>query len=52
MRWRTMRISARRKAKPYKGMGMEGMVATWYAKNTGKNIAEFRDLAKRIARQL
>jgi ubiquinone/menaquinone biosynthesis C-methylase UbiE len=47
-----MRISAGRKAKPYKGMGMEGMVATWYAKNTGKNIAEFRDLAKRIARQL
>jgi ubiquinone/menaquinone biosynthesis C-methylase UbiE len=28
---------------------MEGMIATWYAKNTGKSIAEFRDLAKRIA---
>jgi ubiquinone/menaquinone biosynthesis C-methylase UbiE len=47
-----MRISAGRKAKPYKGMGMEGMIATWYAKNTGKNIAEFRDLAKRIADEL
>jgi ubiquinone/menaquinone biosynthesis C-methylase UbiE len=44
-----MRISAERKPKPYKGMGMEGMIATWYAKNTGKSIAEFRDLAKRIA---
>jgi ubiquinone/menaquinone biosynthesis C-methylase UbiE len=47
-----MRISAGRKPKPYKGMGMEGMIATWYAKNTGKSIAEFRDLAKRIAAQL
>ena len=28
---------------------MEGMIAAWYAKNTGKSIAEFRDLAKRIA---
>ena len=35
--------------KPYKGMGMEGMIATWYANNTAKNIAEFRNLAKRIA---
>ena len=47
-----MRITAGRKPKPYRGMGMEGMVATWYAKNTGKSIAEFRDLAKRIASEL
>jgi len=47
-----MRIAAGRKPKPYRGMGMEGMVATWYAKNTGKSITEFRDLAKRIAAQL
>jgi ubiquinone/menaquinone biosynthesis C-methylase UbiE len=33
-------------------MGMEGVIATWYAKNTGQNIAEFRDLAKRIAAEL
>src|SRR5947209_17121635 len=46
---RPMKITAERKPKPYKGMGMEGMIATWYAKNTGKSIAEFRDLAKRIA---
>jgi ubiquinone/menaquinone biosynthesis C-methylase UbiE len=44
-----METSAQRKGKPCKGLGMEGMIATWYAKNTGKSIAEFRSLAKRIA---
>lgn len=38
--------------KPYRGMAMEGMLATWYARNTGKSIAEFRSLAKRIADRL
>src|SRR5262245_9539045 len=47
-----MKISSRRKPKPYKGLGMEGMIAAWYAKNTGKSIPEFRDLAKRIADRL
>lgn len=47
-----MMTSTARKPKPYRGMGMEGVIATWYAKNTGKNIAEFRDLAKRIAGEL
>src|SRR5262245_33821234 len=40
------------KSKPYKGIGMEGMLATWYAKNTAKSIDDFRALAKRIAAQL
>jgi ubiquinone/menaquinone biosynthesis C-methylase UbiE len=44
-----MATAAHRNVKPYKGLGMEGMIATWYAKNTGKSIAEFRNLAKRIA---
>jgi ubiquinone/menaquinone biosynthesis C-methylase UbiE len=44
-----MASATQRKGKPYKGLGMEGMIATWYAKNTGKSIAEFRSLAKRIA---
>jgi len=44
-----MKTSSQRRPKPYKGIGMEGMIATWYAKNTGKSIAEFCDLAKRIA---
>jgi len=47
-----MKVSSQRKPKPYKGLGMEGMIAAWYAKNTGKSIAEFRDLAKRIADRL
>ena len=31
---------------------MEGMVAKWYTKNTGKALAEFKTLAQRIAKQL
>src|SRR5262245_57157656 len=47
-----MQISPQPKPRPYKGLGMEGVIATWYAKNTGKSIAQFRDLAKRIADEL
>jgi ubiquinone/menaquinone biosynthesis C-methylase UbiE len=32
--------------------GMEGMVAKWYAANTGKSLDEFTKLARRIAGQL
>ena len=35
--------------KGYKGMGMEGRIATWYAKHTWKDIAAFRRLAERFA---
>jgi ubiquinone/menaquinone biosynthesis C-methylase UbiE len=38
--------------KPYKGVGMEGRVATWYAKNTRKDMAAFRDLADRLAAEM
>jgi len=31
---------------------MEGMVAKWYATNTGKTLDEFKSLARRIAAQL
>ena len=44
-----MKTSAERKPKAYKGIGMEGMIATWYAKSTGKAMTEYRNLAKRIA---
>ena len=37
--------------KGYKGMGMEGRVATWYAKNTANDIAEFQALAERLAKK-
>lgn len=39
-------------AKPYKGMGMEGAVAKWYAKLTGKGLAAFEALAQRIAAEV
>jgi len=35
--------------KPYKGIGMEGRIAAWYAKNTRRDIAEFRSLAARLS---
>jgi ubiquinone/menaquinone biosynthesis C-methylase UbiE len=38
--------------KGYKGMGMEGRVAFWYAKNTARDMEEFRSLAARLARRL
>jgi ubiquinone/menaquinone biosynthesis C-methylase UbiE len=38
--------------KGYKGMGMEGRMAFWYAKNTAKDMAEFRSLATRLSRKL
>jgi hypothetical protein len=31
--------------KAYKGMGMEGMLAKWYATNTRKSLDEFKALA-------
>jgi ubiquinone/menaquinone biosynthesis C-methylase UbiE len=38
--------------KGYKGMGMEGRMAFWYAKNTAKDMEEFRSLATRLSRKL
>ncbi|MBV9498160.1 MAG: class I SAM-dependent methyltransferase [Acidobacteriaceae bacterium] len=39
-------------AKPYKGLGMEGPIARWYASLTGKGLQEFKSLASRIATRL
>jgi len=39
-------------AKAYKGMGMEGRVARWYADNTRKSLHDFRALAQRVASDL
>ena len=41
-----------KRSKGYKGIGMEGPVARWYAKNTGKALGEFQQCAHEIARQL
>ena len=38
-------------AKPYKGTGMEGRLATWYAKITRKGIEEYQKLADRLSRE-
>src|SRR5262245_26000694 len=35
--------------KGYRGLAMEGLIARWYAKNTGKNLEQFRKLAETIA---
>jgi len=44
--------ASRTTLKPVKGVGMEGFIATWYAKNTGQNLGEFRELARRLAKEL
>ena len=41
-----------RTAKAYKGIPMEGMLAAWYARNTGRMSEEFRACARRIAAHL
>jgi ubiquinone/menaquinone biosynthesis C-methylase UbiE len=41
-----------KRSKGYKGIGMEGPVARWYAKNTAKALGEFQQCALEIARQL
>jgi ubiquinone/menaquinone biosynthesis C-methylase UbiE len=38
--------------KPYKGLAMEGVIAGWYAKNTGRDLTPFRALAARLAERL
>jgi ubiquinone/menaquinone biosynthesis C-methylase UbiE len=37
------------KAKAYKGIGMEGPIARWYAANTGKDLSAFTDEARKMA---
>jgi hypothetical protein len=39
-------------AKPYKGIGMEGAIASWYARNTRRDIAEFGSLAARLSKEI
>jgi ubiquinone/menaquinone biosynthesis C-methylase UbiE len=47
-----MPTATAQKGKPYKGLPLEGPLASWYAKNTGRDLSEFRDLAGRLARTL
>ena len=41
-----------RSGKAYKGIPMEGVLATWYARNTAKMSNEFRACARRVASHL
>jgi len=45
-------MSTAQPTKPYKGLAMEGLIARWYAKNTGRSIEPFRKEAQEIARQI
>ncbi len=39
-------------ARAYKGIGMEGPIAKWYAANTGKDLREITDQAHKLAASL
>ncbi len=39
-------------AKPYKGLGMEGAIARWYASLTKKSLEDFTALARRTAERI
>src|SRR5262252_3918697 len=36
-------------AKAYKGIGMESAIATWYTKNTGRDLGRFKEAAQLVA---
>jgi ubiquinone/menaquinone biosynthesis C-methylase UbiE len=38
--------------KPYKGMAMEGPVASWYTKNTAKDMNRHQGMAARMSKLL
>jgi ubiquinone/menaquinone biosynthesis C-methylase UbiE len=38
--------------KPFKGLGMEGWIARWYARTRGHDVEDFRRQAKKIAEKL
>lgn len=38
----------RKRAKPYRGLGMEGPIARWYARNADRGIVEYQRAAMRI----
>src|SRR5262245_53483862 len=35
--------------KGYRGLGMEGPIATWYTKNTGRDLSRFIKVAQAVA---
>jgi ubiquinone/menaquinone biosynthesis C-methylase UbiE len=39
-------------AKAYRGLGMEGAIATWYTKNTGRDLSRFEKTARLVAERV
>src|SRR5262247_2702735 len=37
--------------KAYRGVAMEGAIATWYTKNTGRDLRRFKEMAQAVARR-
>ena len=48
----TATVGFRKPRKGYKGLGMEGSVARWYARNTGNAIEQFRKEARTLTAEL
>jgi ubiquinone/menaquinone biosynthesis C-methylase UbiE len=48
----TATAEARKPGKGYKGLGMEGSLARWYARNTANDIEQFRKEARALAAHL
>jgi ubiquinone/menaquinone biosynthesis C-methylase UbiE len=48
----TATLGVERPKKGYKGVGMDGAIARWYARTTGKSIEQFRVEARALAAQL
>jgi ubiquinone/menaquinone biosynthesis C-methylase UbiE len=45
-------LGTRKSGKGQKGMGMEGGIARWYARTTGKSIEQYKKLARSLAGEL
>src|SRR5262245_24900094 len=45
-------MSRARPKKAYRGLAMEGLIARWYARNTGRNIEGFKRAAQEIAQRV
>src|SRR5215470_1170021 len=39
-------------SKGYRGVGMEGPIATWYARNTGRDLSRFVAVAEAVAARM
>lgn len=48
----TAMVGTMKARKGYKGLGMEGAMARWYARNTGKSLEPFKKEARKLAGQL